>query len=204
MAWSSLVLQLAVFSLGISAQSESSDSISSVSSSAASESSSLSVASQTASAEFPSLSGYPSCVSNCLALSIAAAECLSPIEVDCYCGSTNATELFTSQMVACIEEVCPNEHDSAQSLAQEFCDLAANSTSLSFPESATSTPLPIPSMEPTAPTSDSSSDPTGSPPPTSDTPAPEETGDEGAALHNGVKVAASGVMALALGLFALF
>ncbi|KAK0237374.1 hypothetical protein EDD85DRAFT_607436 [Armillaria nabsnona] len=85
-------------------------------------------ASSTLSAELPSLSGYSTCVTNCLQLSIADANCTSVAEVNCFCGST----LFTSNLTDCVTSECSSELPTAETLAQRFCVLASTSTSLSF------------------------------------------------------------------------
>ncbi|KAK0445649.1 uncharacterized protein EV420DRAFT_1648364 [Desarmillaria tabescens] len=105
----------------------SSSSVSGSRTSSSSGSGSLS-ASSTLSAELPSLSGYSTCVTNCLQLSIADANCTSVAQINCYCGSTN----FTSSLTDCVTGECPDELSMSETLAQRFCVLASTSTSLSF------------------------------------------------------------------------
>ncbi|KAK0499359.1 hypothetical protein EDD18DRAFT_849472 [Armillaria luteobubalina] len=85
-------------------------------------------ASSTLSAKLPTLSGYSTCVTNCLQLSIADANCTSVADVNCFCPRTE----FTSGLTNCVVPLCPNELPTAETLAQSFCTLASTSTSLSF------------------------------------------------------------------------
>ncbi|KAK0468899.1 hypothetical protein IW261DRAFT_1010681 [Armillaria novae-zelandiae] len=85
-------------------------------------------ASSTLSAELPSLSGYSTCVTNCLQLSIAEVNCTSVAEVNCFCGQAD----FSSSLTDCVTSQCPNELSTAETLAQRFCAVASTSTSLSF------------------------------------------------------------------------
>ncbi|KAK0189339.1 hypothetical protein F5146DRAFT_1224473 [Armillaria mellea] len=85
-------------------------------------------ASSTLSAELPSLSGYSTCVTNCLQLSIADVNCTSVADVNCFCGRAD----FSSDLTDCVIGQCSNELSTAETLAQRFCALASTSTSLSF------------------------------------------------------------------------
>ncbi|KAF6743360.1 hypothetical protein DFP72DRAFT_933401 [Ephemerocybe angulata] len=98
-------------------------------------STSTSPASTTSSAEFPSLSQYPACVSNCLAMAVAAASCQSVVDVNCFC----VKPVFPQELYTCINKDCPTELTSAEDLAQKFCRIASASPTLTFP---TSTPTP--------------------------------------------------------------
>ncbi|KAF8911365.1 hypothetical protein CPB85DRAFT_651441 [Mucidula mucida] len=89
-------------------------------------------ASRTLSADLPSLSGYSTCVTTCLQLSIAAANCTSVAEVNCYCGSSDFTSSLTDCITADGPDGCPAELSQAENLAGQFCHLASTSTSLSF------------------------------------------------------------------------
>ncbi|KAG6862552.1 hypothetical protein C0995_000100 [Termitomyces sp. Mi166 len=89
----------------------------------------------TSSAQFPSLSGFSDCVTNCLQLAVANANCTSVTDVNCYCK----TSRFTKSIVNCTEVSCIQEVGTAESLAQQFCFIGNASTSLSFP-STTSIP----------------------------------------------------------------
>ncbi|KAF5317309.1 hypothetical protein D9611_003596 [Ephemerocybe angulata] len=91
--------------------------------------------STTSSAEFPSLSQYPACVSNCLAMAVAAASCQSVVDVNCFC----VKPVFPQELYTCINKDCPTELTSAEDLAQRFCRIASASPTLTFP---TSTPTP--------------------------------------------------------------
>ncbi|KAF9468061.1 hypothetical protein BDZ94DRAFT_838842 [Collybia nuda] len=86
-------------------------------------------ATPTTTAEFPPLSGYSSCVTGCLAMGSGAANCTSVVDINCFCVS----QRFTKELVSCISAGCPQELTTAESLAQHFCDLTSNKTSLSFP-----------------------------------------------------------------------
>ncbi|TFK34048.1 hypothetical protein BDQ12DRAFT_690307 [Crucibulum laeve] len=100
----------------------------------------------TSSAQFPILSGFSSCVTTCLSLGVAAANCSSVTEVDCYCGKRN----FTSEIVSCISQQCPTEITTAEDLSQRFCNVASSSRSLSFPPTPSSTPAPSSSSSSTS------------------------------------------------------
>ncbi|KAF6746753.1 hypothetical protein DFP72DRAFT_922168 [Ephemerocybe angulata] len=104
--------------------------------------------STTSSAEFPSLSQYPACVSNCLAMAVAAASCQSVVDVNCFC----VKPVFPQALYTCINKDCPTELTSAEDLAQNFCRIASASPTLTFP---TSTPTPTSSSTSTSSTSSS-------------------------------------------------
>ncbi|KAH7908273.1 hypothetical protein BJ138DRAFT_1158059 [Hygrophoropsis aurantiaca] len=94
-------------------------------------------ASLSTTANFPSLSGYPICVSQCLAIAASAANCSSIILADCYC--TNST--FADTIVSCTARECYTNIQQSEKIAQQYCDLATNATSLTFP-----TPPPSPAL----------------------------------------------------------
>ncbi|TCD63861.1 hypothetical protein EIP91_004875 [Steccherinum ochraceum] len=118
----------------------------------------------TSSAEFPSLSGYSSCVSNCLGLSVSEVGCNSLVDVNCFCA--NATK-FTHSLVDCISSQCPTDLTNAETVSNQFCALASPNVSLSFPPATTT-------ASPTANTSTTSSTPT-SDTSTSSPPSPTQT-----------------------------
>jgi len=91
----------------------------------------------TSSAPFPSLTGYPTCVTNCLTDAVAQVNCSSITAVACYC--TNAT--FPTTLYNCVAANCSANVPSAEKLAQQFC--ALDSVTLSFASTAApSTSLP--------------------------------------------------------------
>ncbi|KAF4621137.1 hypothetical protein D9613_001151 [Agrocybe pediades] len=95
--------------------------------------------SATSSTQFPSLSQYPSCVTDCLAAAVAAANCSTLVDVNCFCVSRR----FSPVYVGCIAGNCTDQVPAGENLAQQFCNLASSSPSLSFPSvssSATATP----------------------------------------------------------------
>ncbi|KAG5724695.1 hypothetical protein E4T56_gene3751 [Termitomyces sp. T112] len=98
----------------------------------------------TSSAQFPSLSGFSDCVTNCLQLAVADTNCTSIIDVNCYCK----TSRFTRSLVNCTESSCQQEVGTAESLAQQFCFIGNASASLSFPPTTS-----IPSSSATKPSS---------------------------------------------------
>ncbi|KIK80506.1 hypothetical protein PAXRUDRAFT_39604, partial [Paxillus rubicundulus Ve08.2h10] len=96
-------------------------------------------------AGFPTLTGYPICVPQCLALAASAAGCSSVIAVDCYC----ANPVFPGSLVNCTARACIGNLDLAQNLAQQYCNLASFAASLSFPNPpATSNSLPPATITP--------------------------------------------------------
>jgi hypothetical protein len=115
---------------------------------------------------------------------VSAANCTSEIAVNCFCIRSaqhallcfeswrltfhSRSPTFTKEMVICISSQCYTELASAESLGQQFCNLASTSISLSYPFAShnvtssatpalpTSTPVPsttLPST--TSPTSKS-------------------------------------------------
>ncbi|TDL22945.1 hypothetical protein BD410DRAFT_184010 [Rickenella mellea] len=104
---------------------------------------------------FPSLSTYTPCVTNCLSLAVSDANCTSLTDVACFCINKN----FTTGLVNCISTQCSDQLMSSESLAQQFCNVASPSVSLSF-SNPTSTPTsPTPSAGGTA--SSATPSPTG-------------------------------------------
>lgn len=59
---------------------------------------------------------------------------------------------YTSVLVDCISGTCPTELNTAETLAQQFCNLANSSSSLSFPTPTTPTTTSSSSSSPTSPT----------------------------------------------------
>ncbi|KAL6304959.1 hypothetical protein BKA93DRAFT_240759 [Sparassis latifolia] len=112
------------------------------------------VPSSTNSAEFPSLSGYSSCVDQCLDMAIADTGCASVVDVECFC--TNTT-IFTNGLVQCLAAQCPSSISAAEGLSQQFCNLASPSVSLTFPSASLTSSKP-----PSTPLSSSSSRPASS------------------------------------------
>jgi len=88
--------------------------------------------SPTNSASYPSLSGYSTCVTNCLELAVSNRSCISVTQTNCYCNRTNATP-FKNNLISCIDGQCQAELASAETLAEAFCAVGNSSTSLSFP-----------------------------------------------------------------------
>ncbi|KAI0060567.1 hypothetical protein BV25DRAFT_945030 [Artomyces pyxidatus] len=112
-------------------------------------------ATSTSAAPFPSLSGYPTCVTDCLTHAVADANCTSITEVNCYCSN----KTFPADLFSCVSAAnCTTNISSAESLAQQFCGLASTSLSLSFP----STSAPPSSASPSSSTSPPSSSATSS------------------------------------------
>ncbi|KIO34013.1 hypothetical protein M407DRAFT_240863 [Tulasnella calospora MUT 4182] len=103
------------------------------SSSVVSDSSAL-LASSTITAEYPSLSGYPICVTQCIQSGVAQTNCTSIIETSCYCGQ----QLFANATAYCVAMTCPDELSDAENLAQRFCNVHS-SVSLSFPPTPSTT-----------------------------------------------------------------
>ncbi|KAH7929547.1 hypothetical protein BV22DRAFT_1116802 [Leucogyrophana mollusca] len=101
-------------------------------------------ATSTTTANFPSLSGYPICVSQCLAIAASSANCTSVIAVDCFC--VNAT--FADTIVSCTARECYANIQEAENLAKQFCNLATMPNSLSFPPPPPTTSLPGASVTP--------------------------------------------------------
>jgi len=114
--------------------------------------SSSSDASPTNTADFPSLSGYSPCVTNCLSVAVSNRGCISVTEVGCYCNQTSAV-LFEQDIISCAQSGCPTELGTAENLAQRFCMVGNSSTSISFPpitSSASSSSLPLSSSPSTS------------------------------------------------------
>ncbi|ETW74725.1 hypothetical protein HETIRDRAFT_442683 [Heterobasidion irregulare TC 32-1] len=91
--------------------------------------------SATSTASFPSLTGYSSCVVDCLTHAVSAANCSSVTDVNCFCESS----VFPPSYESCVETSCASDLPSATSLANQFCAVSSPSTSISF-TSPTSTP----------------------------------------------------------------
>ncbi|KAI9452813.1 hypothetical protein F5148DRAFT_1235305 [Russula earlei] len=101
----------------------------------------------TSSAPFPSLTGYPACVTNCLTDAVAKVNCTSVTAVACYCPNVN----FPIALYSCVASTCGADIPSAESLAQQFC--ALDNITLSFVSTAAiSTPVPLASQTPTGST----------------------------------------------------
>ncbi|KAI6101433.1 hypothetical protein EDD16DRAFT_1731418 [Pisolithus croceorrhizus] len=102
-------------------------------------------------AGIPPLTGYPACVTLCLAHAAHAANCTSVIAVECYCSNP----VFPQALVNCTAQSCIENLSIAENLAQQYCNVAAYSysefstgsipalpTSLSFPSPPATTPPP--------------------------------------------------------------
>jgi len=121
-------------SLTSSSSSTASPSSSSSQSQQSTSSNSSTSATSTSTAQYPSLSGVPPCATTCFETAISDSNCSSVIDVNCFCVSGK----FPKGIVSCISTTCPTLLNSTEQLAQQFCNLATNSTSLSFPEPTTS------------------------------------------------------------------
>ncbi|EJD08257.1 uncharacterized protein FOMMEDRAFT_150995 [Fomitiporia mediterranea MF3/22] len=97
-------------------------------------STSTNISSTSTSTAFPSLSTYSPCVVNCLQSGVGAPNCSSITDTACYCVSA----AFTSTLVGCVTNQCPDELTTAEHLAQLFCNVASPSVSLAFPAPTTS------------------------------------------------------------------
>ncbi|KAF8483719.1 hypothetical protein DFH94DRAFT_680168 [Russula ochroleuca] len=75
---------------------------------------------------FPSLTGFNTCVTDCLTDAVAQVNCTSITAVACYC--TNQT--FPAALYSCVAANCSSSVPPAEALAQRFC--AIDSTTLSF------------------------------------------------------------------------
>ncbi|KAF9648427.1 hypothetical protein BDM02DRAFT_3115470 [Thelephora ganbajun] len=126
----------------------------------------------TGTADFPTLSGYSDCVTNCFAVAVASRNCPSLTAPQCYCNSTNV-DGFKREIILCLTGNCPQELLTGEQLAQRFCRVGPSGTSISFP------PLPS-SLSSTSPSLSSSSP---SPTSTLSTPTPTQTSASG--NHNG-------------------
>ncbi|GLB40386.1 putative CFEM domain containing protein [Lyophyllum shimeji] len=152
-------------------------------------------ATPTSSALFPSLSGFSTCVTNCLQLAVSV-NCSSVAEVNCYCKSSR----FTQDIVNCAATNCPGDLTTVETLAQRFCNLASQPASLSFPSttskpSSTLTSSSAPTNTAPSATSDSTST---SPSPTASNAASSGafagSGNFGSSTFLGMGVASLGVI----------
>ncbi|KAF5360605.1 hypothetical protein D9756_005156 [Leucocoprinus leucothites] len=83
----------------------------------------------TSTTQFPPLNTVSPCVSNCLATSISTVGCASVVDVNCFCS----IDRFPLTYMNCLIGSCPNDSlTSAESLANQFCQLSNATTSLSF------------------------------------------------------------------------
>ncbi|KAH8996878.1 hypothetical protein EDB92DRAFT_1842554 [Lactarius akahatsu] len=98
--------------------------------------------STTSSAPYPTLTGYPSCVTDCLTYAVARANCTSITAVNCYCPS----RIFPDALYTCVAGNCSTDVPSAENLAQQFC--ALDNVTVSF--SSTAAPPPS-SSSPSSP-----------------------------------------------------
>ncbi|KAK7058122.1 hypothetical protein R3P38DRAFT_2844453 [Favolaschia claudopus] len=127
-------------------------------------SSGLGTPSGTLSASLPSLSGVPICVTDCMAQATAADGCASFVAVDCFCPNpepymaallaclanatlasqssshsslplSSASRPSSASAAAPSASSCIDPLPDAASIVNQFCALAAVSTSLSFPAS---------------------------------------------------------------------
>ncbi|KAH9915350.1 hypothetical protein B0H21DRAFT_827869 [Amylocystis lapponica] len=182
---------------------------SSPSSSASTNSSSASVTgSATSSANYPSLSGYSTCVDQCLDIAVSDTGCESLVDVQCFCTKhvfphLPPTTRFEGGLSDCMAQNCPASLGTAEGLAQQFCNLASPAVSLSF--SLTSLPSSSASSSSSAPSSSSASSTTSpptaassssAPPPSSTSPnaARAMPGAQGGALAVGLGLAGLGVL----------
>ncbi|KAJ7238691.1 hypothetical protein C8J57DRAFT_1373615 [Mycena rebaudengoi] len=146
---------------------------------AAQSSSSRSVsASATLSADLPSLSGVPVCVTDCMAQAAEAAGCISVAAVDCFCVSPNSTA-YTTTFAACLG-ACPPDAPAAEALVERFCAQAVRSTSLSFPSVRPSSSTSRPVSSSGSPSTTSGSLSTSTMPGTLSSGAPTQTQSGGA------------------------
>jgi len=108
----------------------------------------------TGTADFPTLSGYSDCVTNCFALAVASRNCTSLTANQCYCNITNV-DGFKQNLTSCLTSDCPQELLTGEQLAQRFCFVGPSATSISFPPppsslssilSSSSPPLSKPSL----------------------------------------------------------
>ncbi|KAH9175011.1 hypothetical protein EDB89DRAFT_430381 [Lactarius sanguifluus] len=86
--------------------------------------------SPTSSAPYPTLTGYPSCVTDCLTFAVARANCTSITAVNCYCPS----RIFPDALYTCVAGNCSTNVPSAENLAQQFC--ALDNVTVSFSSTA--------------------------------------------------------------------
>ncbi|KAH9067692.1 hypothetical protein EDB87DRAFT_20862 [Lactarius vividus] len=109
--------------------------------------------STTSSAPYPSLTGYPSCVTDCLTYAVAQANCTSITAVNCYCPS----RIFPDALYTCVAGNCSTNVPSAESLAQQFCALDNVTVSFSSTAAPSSSSPSSPSASSTTSISSSSS-----------------------------------------------
>ncbi|KAH9012190.1 hypothetical protein EDB84DRAFT_1569301 [Lactarius hengduanensis] len=107
--------------------------------------------STTSSAPYPTLTGYPSCVTDCLTYAVAQANCTSITAVNCYCPS----RVFPDALYTCVAGNCSTDVPSAENLAQQFC--ALDNVTVSFSSTAAPSPSSPSSPSASAATSTSSS-----------------------------------------------
>ncbi|TEB38026.1 hypothetical protein FA13DRAFT_1770456 [Coprinellus micaceus] len=97
--------------------------------------------STTTTADFPSLSSYPACVSNCLAIGVAKSNCTSVVDVGLFLHKTyvrNYLHLvfrpdFVQELFRCVTTDCPDELTSSEDLAQRFCNIAVRQSNTHIP-----------------------------------------------------------------------
>ncbi|KAI9441579.1 hypothetical protein H4582DRAFT_1933607 [Lactarius indigo] len=111
----------------------------------------LTTPSTTTSAPYPSLTGYPSCVTDCLTFAVARANCTSITAVNCYCPS----RIFPDALYTCVAGNCSTNVPSAENLAQQFC--ALDNVTVSFSSTAAPSSSSSPSASSTTSTSSLSS-----------------------------------------------
>ncbi|KAI9465221.1 hypothetical protein BJY52DRAFT_672340 [Lactarius psammicola] len=109
--------------------------------------------STTTSAPYPSLTGYPSCVTDCLTFAVARSNCTSITAVNCYCPS----RIFPDALYTCVAANCSTNVPSAENLAQQFC--ALDNVTVSFASTAAPSTSTSPSASSTTPTSSTNSTP---------------------------------------------
>ncbi|KAL4079047.1 hypothetical protein J3A83DRAFT_4367767 [Scleroderma citrinum] len=90
-------------------------------------------------AGFPALTGYPICVSMCLAHAAFVANCTSVIAVNCYCSNPE----FPPALVNCTAQACLINLYAAEYLAQQYCNLAGYSDAPPGPGGAPVPPTPL-------------------------------------------------------------
>ncbi|KAF8901848.1 hypothetical protein CPB84DRAFT_1846566 [Gymnopilus junonius] len=138
-------------------------------------------ASATSSAQFPSLSGVSSCVSNCLADAISIVNCTSLVDVNCFCTQPN----FSPELSDCVFSNCPDQIPTSESLAQQFCNVASTSVSLTFPS------LPVTSATSSSTSTSSSAASTSTAPPAT---------SSSSAVHYGMDAVYSTIIAVGMGI----
>jgi len=123
----------ALTSPSTSASATTTTNISATSSASGRSANSSTTASSTNTAQYPSLTGIPDCANQCFDTAVAAANCSSVVDVNCYCVSPK----FPQGIVSCISTTCPTLLNVTEQLAQQFCNLTTPSSSLSFPTPTT-------------------------------------------------------------------